>query len=220
MAQGPWGTGTWDAALWDSLPVTGNTGTGSAGSLGVTSSETLSGVAGTGASGAVSPTITIALTGVQATGAVGNQGVSITIALTGVSATGSVGNVNPSATASLTGSEATGVAGNVTVYAPPIIIIDDTHDGDYKKRKWAEERAIKEKRKAEIIDLYERIVEGKPEAAAEIVAPYVKTKAQGQKTAPLVRQIDFDKLMRDITKVEALYKEHLEMDDEEVLALL
>ena len=52
------------------------------------------------------------------------------------------------------------------------------------------------------------------------MAPYVKTKAQGQKTAPLVRQIDFDKLMRDITKVEALYKEHLEMDDEEVLALL
>jgi prophage tail gpP-like protein len=51
-------------------------------------------------------------------------------------------HVNPSATASLTGSEATGVAGNVTVYAPPIIIIDDTHDGDYKKRKWAEERAI------------------------------------------------------------------------------
>ena len=200
MAQGPWGTGTWDAALWDSLPVTGNTGTGSAGSLGVTRSETLSGMAGTSASGAVSPTITIALTG--------------------VSATGSVGNVNPSATASLTGSEATGVAGNVTVYAPPIIIIDDTHDGDYKKRKWAEERATKEKRKAEIIDLYERIVEGKPEAAAEIVAPYVKTKAQGQKTAPLVRQIDFDKLMRDITKVEALYKEHLEMDDEEVLALL
>ena len=104
--------------------------------------------------------------------------------------------------------------------APPIIIIDDTHDGDYKKKKWAEERSKKEKRKQEIINLYERIVEGKPQVAEEIVAPYVKTKARGQETAPTVKQIDFDKLMRDIAKVEALWTEHIEMDDEEVLALL
>ena len=93
-------------------------------------------------------------------------------------------------------------------------------DGDYKKKKWAEERSKKEKRKQEIINLYERIVEGKPQVAEEIVAPYVKTKARGQETAPTVKQIDFDKLMRDIAKVEALWTEHIEMDDEEVLALL
>ena len=200
MAQGPWDTGTWDDALWDSLPVTGNSATGSVGNLGVAVAVALSGVAGTGAVGTVSPTHTIAITGVQATGEVGNQSVNVIIAISGVAATGDAGNVTP--------------------VVPPIIIIDDTHDGDYKKKKYAEERATKERRKAELVDLYERIVEGRPEVAEKIVAPFVKTKAQGQQTAPLVRQIDFDKLMRDITRVEALYKEHLEMDDEEVLSLL
>ena len=168
--------------------------------MGVAVAVALSGVVETGAVGTVSPTHTIAITGVQATGEVGNQSVNITVAISGVAATGDAGNVTP--------------------VVPPIIIIDDTHDGDYKKKKYAEERATKERRKAELVDLYERIVEGRPEVAEKIVAPFVKTKAQGQQTAPLVRQIDFDKLMRDITRVEALYKEHLEMDDEEVLSLL
>jgi hypothetical protein len=83
-----------------------------------------------------------------------------------------------------------------------------------------QKNAQPKKSASRIIDLYERIVEGRPEVAEKIVAPFVKTKAQGQQTAPLVRQIDFDKLMRDITKVEDLYKEHIEMDDEEVLSLL
>ena len=198
--QGPWDTGTWDDALWDSLPVTGNAATGSVGNLGVAVAVALSGVVGTSAVGTVSPTHTIAITSVQATGEVGNQSVNVTVAISGVAATGDAGNVTP--------------------VVPPIIIIDDTHDGDYKKKKYAEERATKERRKTELVDLYERIVEGRPEVAEKIVAPFVKTKAQGQQTAPLVRQIDFDKLMRDITRVEALYKEHLEMDDEEVLSLL
>ena len=160
------------------------------------------------------------VTGVVGTGAVGNEGVSITVALSGAAATAAVGNVTLASTAALVGADATGSAGTVTVYTPPIIIIDDTHDGDYKKKRWAEEREKKEKRKREIIDLYERIVEGKPEIAEEIVAPFVKTKARGQQTAPTVSQIDFDKLMRDISRVEALLTEHIEMDDEEVLALL
>ena len=147
------------------------------------------------------------VTGVAGTGSVGNLGLSQSNALTGVAGTGAAGTVAPGLTLSITGVQAT-------------IIIDDTHDGDYKKKRWADEREKKEKRKREIIDLYERIVEGKPEIAEEIVAPFVKTKARGQQTAPTVRQIDFDKLMRDISRVEALLTEHIEMDDEEVLALL
>ena len=201
MAQGAWDTGTWDVALWDSLPVTGIVGTGSVGNLGLSRSNALTGVTGTGTAGTVAPNLTLSITGIQATGTVGNESVGITVA-------------------ALVGSGATGSAGTVTVYTPPIIIIDDTHDGDYKKKRWAEEREKKEKRKREIIDLYERIVEGKPKIAEEIVAPFVKTKARGQQTAPTVSQIDFDKLMRDISRVEALLTEHIEMDDEEVLALL
>jgi hypothetical protein len=160
------------------------------------------------------------VTGNSATGSVGSLGVAVAVALSGAVGTGAVGTVSPSITIAIGGVQATGAVGDVTPVVPPIIIIDDTHDGDYKKKKYAEERATKERRKAELVDLYERIVEGRPEVAEKIVAPFVKTKAQGQQTAPLVRQIDFDKLMRDISKVEALYKEHLEMDDEEVLSLL
>jgi hypothetical protein len=220
MAQGEWDTGTWDAALWDSLPVTGNTGTGSAGTLGVSAGEAITGVSATAAAGTESPSITVAISGVQATGSVGSEGETITLTLSGNGATGAAGNVSLSFISALIGTEAIGSAGTVIAVVPPIIIIDDTHDGDYKKKKYADERATKERRKAELVDLYERIVEGRPEVAEKIVAPFVKTKAQGQQTAPLVRQIDFDKLMRDITKVEALYKEHLAMDDEEVLSLL
>ena len=220
MAQGAWDTGTWDAALWDSLPVTGNTGTGSAGTLGVSAGEAITGVSATAAAGTESPSITVAISGVQATGSVGSEGETITLTLSGNGATGAAGNVSLSFISALIGTEAIGSAGTVIAVVPPIIIIDDTHDGDYKKKKYADERATKERRKAELVDLYERIVEGRPEVAEKIVAPFVKTKAQGQQTAPLVRQIDFDKLMRDITKVEALYKEHLAMDDEEVLSLL
>ena len=220
MAQGEWDTGTWDAALWDSLPVTGNTGTGSAGTLGVSAGEAITGVSATAAAGTESPSITVAISGVQATGSVGSEGETITLTLSGNGATGAAGNVSLSFISALIGTEAIGSAGTVIAVVPPIIIIDDTHDGDYKKKKYADERATKERRKAELVDLYERIVEGRPEVAEKIVAPFVKTKAQGQQTAPLVRQIDFDKLMRDIKKVEDLYKEHLAMDDEEVLSLL
>lgn len=200
MAQGAWDTGTWDAALWDSLPVTS--------------------VAGTGSPGTGTPRITIAISGVQATGSVGSENETITLALSGNGATGAAGNVSLSFSLASTGTEAIGSAGTVIAVVPPIIIIDDTHDGDYKGKKFAEEREKKEKRKRELIDLYERVVEGRPEVAAQIVEPYVKTKARGQESAPLVKQLDFDKLMRDIAKVEALYAEHIEMDDEEVLALL
>lgn len=200
MAQGAWDTGTWDAALWDSLPVTS--------------------VAGTGSPGTGTPRITIAISGVQATGFVGSENETITLALSGNGATGAAGNVSLSFSLASTGTEAISSAGTVIAVVPPIIIIDDTHDGDYKGKKFAEERKKKEKRKRELIDLYERVVEGRPEVAAQIVEPYVKTKARGQESAPLVKQVDFDKLMRDIAKVEALYAEHIEMDDEEVLALL
>jgi hypothetical protein len=153
--------------------------------------EAITGVSATAAAGTESPSITIAISGVQATGSVGSEGETITLALSGNGATGAAGNVSLSVSPALTGAEAIGSAGTVIAVVPPIIIIDDTHDGDYKKKKWAEERNKKEKRKQEIIDLYERIVEGKPQVAEEIVAPYVKTKAQGQETAPTVKSNRF-----------------------------
>ena len=57
------------------------------------------------------------------------------------------------------------------------IVEFDTHDGDYLKKKFAKEVADAARRKAEIVYAFERIVEGRPEAAAEIAEPFTETRA-------------------------------------------
>ena len=105
----------------------------------------------------------------------------------------------------------------VATPVPPIIIDFDTHDGGKKKfkEKLAKEIKDKKRRRQEIVDLYEQIVEGKPAIAAEIVAPYVK-----QATISEIKSINFDALMADVNRVQQMYDTYIEMDDEEVLALL
>ena len=197
MAQGAWDTGTWDAALWDSLPVTGNSATGSPGNVGAT--------------------VTIALSGVQATGQVGSEGEAATVPVTGTAATGAAGTVGLVITVSLSGNDATGSVGTVTPSAPPpIVIIDDTHDGRRFKEQIERERKLRAKKKQAILDAFERIVEGRPEIAKEIAAPYVVTRPKA-KSAPT---INYDALFADLDRVQRIWDTHLEMDDEDVLTLL
>ena len=107
-----------------------------------------------------------------------------------------------------------------SVIIPPVIIEMDMHDGG--KRKKAEEEyrrqeAAKAKaRRDEVLALYERIVEGKPEVAEEIAQPFVITQATIQ--APAV--IDYDAMLASFDKVEQIYNAYLEMDDEDVLLLI
>jgi len=236
MAQGAWDTGTWDAALWDSLPVTGNSATGSPGSVGVAATVPLTGNAATGAAGTVTSTATIPITGTGATTAVGTVGATVTISLSGVQATGSVGTETVSTTVPVTGTEATGAAGTVglvitislsgndatgevgtvTVVPQPVIIIDDTHDGRRFKEQLERERKLRAKKKQAILDAFERIVEGRPEIAEEIAAPYVVTRPKA-KSAPT---INYDALFADLDRVQRIWDTHLEMDDEDVLTLL
>ncbi len=197
MAQGAWDTGTWDAALWDSLPVTGNSAIGSPGNVGAT--------------------VTIALSGVQATGQVGNEDEATTVPVTGTAATGAAGTVGLVITVSLSGNDATGSVGTVTPSAPPpIVIIDDTHDGRRFKEQLERERKLRAKKKQAILDAFERIVEGRPEIAEEIAAPYVVTRSKA-KAAPT---INYDALFADLDRVQRIWDTHLEMDDEDVLTLL
>jgi len=205
MAQGPWDTGTWNDALWDSLPITGNAATGSPGSVGV------------GAR-------TVALTGVQATGQVGTESDSLTIALTGVSATGQVGTVSHGGVSfALTGVEATGAVGNVIYVPAPIIIVDDTHDGNYhkklKKRFDEDNQRLKQKRK-DIIAAYERIVEGKPALAKQLIAGFEVKDKNTNNRGQLTPSIDFDKFLKDLDRVDRLWNEYLEMEDEDLMVLL
>lgn len=219
MAQGAWDTGTWDAALWDSLPITGNAATGSPGSVGAAATVPLTGNAATAAVGTVGATVTLALSGVQATGQVGSEGEAATVPVTGTEATGAAGTVGLVITVSLSGTEATGTAGNVNVVPQPVIVIDDTHDGRRFKEQLERERKLREKKKQAILDAFERIVEGRPEIAEEIAAPYVVTRPKA-KSAPTGPTINYDALFADLDRVQRIWDTHLEMDDEDVLTLL
>jgi hypothetical protein len=259
MAQGPWGTGTWDDAKWDSLPILGNQATGGVGSPSVAVNAALTGVQATGAAGtladaivatvtgvnatssvgSVANNITIGLTGVQGSGLAGNESESITVGLSGVSVTGSVGSpvsngelalngvlatgavgsviAVVTTNVQLTGVQATGSVGNVTPPIP-VIYLDDTHDPgpDKLKKQLKREQEKNKKRKDEIIAAYERIVEGKiPE---EIIAPYVKTFATIA-TKQNVTLTDIQKMVSNLDKMQLIWDDHIESDDEEILLL-
>ena len=218
MAQGPWGTGTWDDALWDSLPIFGNEATGGVGSPSVSVNPALTGVNATGLVGAFSNNLTIGLTGVQASGLAGNEAESITVGLNGVEATGSVGTFATNAkTIQLTGVQATGAVGDLTAFKP-IIYIDDTHDPgpDKRKKQHKLEQEKNKKRRDEIVAAYERIVEGKiPE---EIIAPYVETFATIA-TKQNVTLTDIQKMVSNLDKMQLIWDDHIESDDEEILLL-
>lgn len=105
---------------------------------------------------------------------------------------------------------------------PPVpVVIMDMHDGGKNKRKeprYDEDSKRRDARRKEVIAVYEELVEGRPRIVAQIVAPFV-----GEQTKfdiPPVNAIDFDALLADVARVEALYREIQEMDDEEVLLLL
>lgn len=107
---------------------------------------------------------------------------------------------------------------------PPPVVIMDMHDGGkntHKKRKeprYDEDFKRREARRKEVIAVYEELVEGRPRVVAEIVAPFVEETIRFE--IPPVNAIDFDALLADVARVEALYRELEEMDDEEVLLLL
>ena len=217
MAQGPWGTGTWDDAQWDSLPIFGNEATGGVGSPSVAVSPTLTGVNATGSAGAFFNNVTIGLIGVQASGLAGTETESITAGLSGVAATGFVGSFGISKAIQLTGVQAAGAVGDLTPFKP-IIIIDDTHDPgpDKRKKQFKLEQEKNKKRRDEIIASYERIVEGKiPE---EIIAPYVETFATIA-SKQNVTLTDIQKMLSNLDKMQLIWDDHIESDDEEILLL-
>ena len=112
-----------------------------------------------------------------------------------------------------------------TVITPPTpVVIMDMHDGGknthkkVKEPRYDEDSKRRDARRREVISIYEELVEGRPRVVAEIVAPFVEETIKFE--VPPVNAIDFDALLADVARVEALYRELEEMDDEEVLLLL
>lgn len=113
----------------------------------------------------------------------------------------------------------------VTGPTPPPVVVIDTHDGGKNTHrklpepKYDEYEKLRQARRKEVIAVYEELVEGRPRIVAEIVAPFVEEEATGIPIPP-VNAIDFDALLADVTRMQALYRELEEKDDEEVLLLI
>tara|TARA_R110000868_G_scaffold52572_1_gene165893 strand:+ start:27 stop:392 length:366 start_codon:yes stop_codon:yes gene_type:complete len=103
------------------------------------------------------------------------------------------------------------------------IILADTHDGKYHdkrlKKRFADDNNKARLRRAQIVQAYEHLVEGRPELIQEINEAVMGKDAKPA-TAQAAPAIDFDKLLANLDRAEQLWAAYIEMDDEEVLLLI
>ena len=106
-----------------------------------------------------------------------------------------------------------------------VIVVDDTHDGDYLGKKLKREREEVEARRRRVLELYERIVEGlepAPEEVEQAVAAAIES--VGVETrADIIEapSIDLGRILAGLERALDLQRRlALEADDEEVMLLL
>jgi hypothetical protein len=106
------------------------------------------------------------------------------------------------------------------VWDGSVVIIDvDTHDGKYLKKRFDKDAERARARKNQIIQAYERLVEGRPEIVQEITESVMGKDAKPVATRAMPI-MDFDKLIANLDRTEQLWNAYLEMDDEEVVLLI
>jgi hypothetical protein len=108
---------------------------------------------------------------------------------------------------------------------PPPVVVDDTHDGDYLRKKLKREREEVEARRRRVLELYERIVEGLEPAPEEVEqAVSAAIEAVGVETrADIIEapSIDLGRILAGLERALDLQRRlALEADDEEVMLLL
>jgi hypothetical protein len=106
-----------------------------------------------------------------------------------------------------------------------VIVVDDTHDGDYLRKKLKREREEVEARRRRVLELYERIVEGLEPAPEEVEqAVSAAIEAVGVETrADIIEapSIDLGRILAGLKRALDLQRRlALEADDEEVMLLL
>ena len=106
-----------------------------------------------------------------------------------------------------------------------VIVVDDTHDGDYLRKKLKREREEVEARRRRVLELYERIVEGLQPAPEEVEqAVSAAIEAVGVETrADIIEapSIDLGRILAGLERALDLQRRlALEADDEEVMLLL
>ena len=148
----------------------------------------------------------------------GGTGINAALAATEAQDTASMAvTFTASSTVALAATEAQDIAA-FQVTTPQPIIVDDTHDGDYLPKKFKREQDERKKRKRDIINAYEVLVEGKSPVIEELIAQYAEPQTkQSRATAP---RLNIDKLMQSADAIERLWNAYIDMDDEEILLLL
>ena len=106
-----------------------------------------------------------------------------------------------------------------------VIVVDDTHDGDYLGKKLKREREEVEARRRWVLELYERIVEGLEPAPEEVEqAVSAAIEAVGVETrADIIEapSIDLGRILAGLERALAIQQAMMiEADDEEVMLLL
>ena len=96
------------------------------------------------------------------------------------------------------------------------ILVIDGHDGVDLREKFKEEMAARDKKRAELVKIYEQIAEHRP-AVQEIVKEFAQETASQVIPSP---SINFDKLLESLNAVQSLHDEYAEHDDEEALVML
>jgi hypothetical protein len=173
---------------------------------------------------AVTITVSLAVTEAQDIAAanitVGSTSITADLAATEAQDIAAIGVTVSSAnvTVALAATEAQDIA-SIQITVPQPIIVDDTHDGDYLPRKFKRERDERRKRKRDIINAYEVLVEGKSPVIEELIAQYADPEPK-QAKATAAPRLDIDKIMQSADAIERLWNAYIDMDDEEILLLL
>ena len=152
MAKGAWDTGTWDSAEWDSLPVIGNAGTGSSGSVTVNYFNALTSNDAAASVGVVLGASSRLITGNTASASAGNVAPVISSAITQNVVTGFVGNLtfeSADVTVAISGNSAAADVGSVTFSRAEVML--GGHFGfDERDEKWAKEKQLKNERRTKL----------------------------------------------------------------------
>lgn len=102
-----------------------------------------------------------------------------------------------------------------------VVVVDDTHDGDFLGRKILRERQETEERRRKVIALYERIVEGKEPAPEPVLDAIEAVGVETRSDIVEAPAIDLGRILAGLERALELQQRFaLEADDEEVLLLL
>lgn len=117
------------------------------------------------------------------------------------------------------------LTGGLDIGAAPLVLIDYDTGQKTKKANKARDQALKEGRernerhRQQVIDAFESAIEGKP-VIDTMVAQEIVNIIQSRSSVDNIPTPNFQSAIDSLAKIQSIWSEYLEKDDEEVLVLL